>query len=361
MKDLIVKRAEKLRGLMKKDGADAFVILVDEKTNWESLYYMSGFRGTSGALVVYPDSVELILDGRYKEQGKMQSPFPITDQKGSTIEDVRESLKKHGAKIIFCEAAKTFHANWNLLSDSLGEWLDGSALVTDLRRIKDAAELGFIRKAGDLAGEAFMDALNSVKAGMTELEFQALLNYKISVYGGETSQGMIVASGVRSAMPHGRASEKVMRDGEWVTVDFSALWQGYFCDITRNFSLGDPDPRAAAYHDALYKAHTDAVSAIRPGVVGAEIHNVAKAVLEEAGIAQYFTHGLGHGLGIEIHEAPRLSPLKQDILQAGDVVTVEPGVYVEGWGGLRLEDDYVVTETGAERLTDKLNQCFYRI
>lgn len=362
MKELVLKRAERLRAMMKKTGADAFVVLVDEKTNWESLYYMSGFRGTSGGLVIYPDFAELILDGRYTEQGKAQSPFMVTDQKGSTTDDIRESLKRRGAKIIYCESSKTFHSNWQKLSDTCGDWYDGSALIQELRRAKDAAEISFIRKAADIAADAFLDSLNHVKPGMTELEFQALLNYKIGMLGGEVSPGMmIVASGVRSAMPHGRASEKAMRAGEWVTVDFSALWNGYFCDITRNFSLGDPDPQAAAYHDLLYKAHTESVAAIRPGVTGTSVHDIAKGMLEESGIAQYFTHGLGHGLGIEIHEAPTLSHKREDALIAGDVVTVEPGVYVEGWGGLRLEDDYVVTENGAERLTDKLNQCFYRI
>lgn len=361
MKTEIAKRAEKLRELMKKDGADAFVIIVEEKTNWESLYYMSGFKGTAGAFVLFQDSAELLLDGRYIKQGGEQAPYAVTEQKNSLITDVKESLAKHSVKSVYCEASKTFHSSWASLAEYGAEWRDGSELLCALRRRKDQSELDFIRKASDLAAAAFLDSLNHVKAGMTELEYQALLNYKINTLGGETMPSLIVASGTRSAMPHGRATDKPMRDGEWVTVDFSAICGGYFCDITRNFSIGEPDQKALEYHDSLYEAHTEAVKTLRPGAAGTDAHNRAKSVLEDAGIAQYFTHGLGHGLGLEIHEAPTLSPKKADVLAVGDVVTVEPGVYLDGWGGLRLEDDYAITETGCERLTDKLDQFFYRI
>lgn len=361
MKELIFGRAAGLRELMEKSGADAFVVVNDEKSNWESLYYLSGFRGTSGAFVLYMDDAELILDGRYARQGGEQSPFRVIDQKDGMTADIKASLARRGAKAIRCEAAKTSHSAWAALTEYGGEWLDGTDLLRSLRRAKDPAELDYIRRAADIAAEAFLDSLNHVKAGMTELEYQALLNYRINMLGGETAEGMIVASGVRSALPHGRATGKPMLRREWVTVDFSAVWRGYFCDITRNFSIGEPDPRALEYHDKLFEAQKKAVETLRGGVRGADAHNAAKDVLERAGIAGYFTHSLGHGLGIEIHEAPSLSPGREDILMAGDVVTVEPGVYIEGWGGLRLEDDYVVTETGCQRLTDKLNQCFYRI
>lgn len=359
MEELILNRAVGLRERMKYDGVDAFVIIVNETVNWESLYYMSGFRGTSGAFVLYQEDAELLLDGRYVKQGGEQSPYYVTLQKDGMMADVMESLRAHGAKVICCDASKTFHSNWLELAEYPGEWRDGSQYLQTLRRTKDVAEQSFIRRAGEIAAAAFLDTLNYVKVGMTELEFQALLNCKINMLGGETGFDMIVASGTRSALPHGRASGKALRTGEWATVDFSAVYQGYFCDITRNFSIGEPDQRAREYHDVLLAAHSEAVKKLRPGAAGKDIHNAAVAVLEKADIARYFTHGLGHGLGIEIHEAPFLSPKKDDALFVGDVVTVEPGIYIDGWGGLRIEDDYVITENGAERLTDKLNQCFY--
>lgn len=361
MKALIEKRAGSLRQLMAKDGADAFVIIVNEGTNWESLYYMSGFRGTAGALVLYRDSADFFLDPRYTKQGNEQSPYHVTEQKESPAADIKESLKKHGAQVIYCQASHTYHAVWESLAEYDAEWRDGTEYMNTLRRRKDETETGFIRKAGAIAAAAFTEALNHVRAGMTEHEFQALLNYKICVFDGETAPGMIVASGTRSAMPHGRATDKPMRSGEWTTVDFSAVYQGYFCDITRNFSIGAPDHRALEYHDKLREAQSAAVGLLRPGITGAEADGKARAALSDAGLDKYFTHGLGHGLGLEIHEAPTLSPKGNTVLAAGDVVTVEPGIYIDGWGGLRLEDDYVITENGCERLTDKLNQCFYLI
>lgn len=359
MKAIVLKRAESLRKMMENAGADAFVIIVDEGTNWQSLYYMSGFRGTAGALVLYKDGAELVLDPRYAKQGGEQSPYAVTAQKEGLAADVKESLKKHGAKIVYCQASRTYHSTWESLTAYSAEWSDGTEQIGALRRRKDDTEIGFIRDAAEIAAYAFTDTLNYVKAGMTELEFQALLNYKINSLGGETSSGMIVASGARSAMPHGRASGKPMQSGEWVTVDFSAVYQGYFCDITRNFSIGKPDPRAGEIHDILCLAQAEAVKVLRAGAAGRQADRAARETLQRAGIAEYFTHGLGHGLGIEIHEAPTLSPKKRDVLAAGDVVTIEPGVYIDGWGGLRVEDDYAVTENGCERLTNKLSQCFY--
>lgn len=361
MKTLVLKRAEMLREAMAKEGGDAFVIITDEGANWQSLYYMSGFRGTSGALVLYRDGAELMLDARYSKQGGEQSPYTVTVQNEGLTTDVKESLKKHGAKVVYCQAANTYHSVWESLTGYEAEWLDGTEHICSLRRRKDETEIGCIRKAGEIAAAAFMDSLNHVRAGMTELEFEALLNYKINGHGGGTSPGMIVASGKRSALPHGRATGKAMLQGEWVTVDFSAVYRGYFCDVTRNFAIGAPDARALEYHGQLLKAQEEAVKLLRAGAVGTDVHNRAREALADAGISKYFVHGLGHGLGIEIHEAPMLSSRKRDVLAAGDVVTVEPGVYIDGWGGLRVEDDYVVGENGCELLTNELHQCFYLI
>ena len=360
MKEYILARAEKMRGAMSEQGCDAFVIMTDESTNWESLFYMSGFRGTSGALVIYPDSAELILDSRYAEQGRAQSPHRLLEQKTGLIEDIAASLACHNVANVMCESDKTFHSSWAKLSSCGVTITDGTPLMKELRRTKDASEISSVRRAGDIGTEAFLETLNHVKDGMSEKEFESLLNYNINILGGECGFDMIVASGTRSSMPHGRATDKKMRNGEWVTVDYGARFNGYFCDITRNFSIGAPDDKAASYHETVLEAHRTSAEKIRAGLCGTDIHNTALAVLEKKGLGKYFTHGLGHGFGLEIHEAPYLSPRRKSVLQAGDIVTVEPGIYIEGWGGLRIEDDYLVAENSAQRLTDKLNQCFYR-
>ncbi|MDO5562691.1 MAG: Xaa-Pro peptidase family protein [Synergistaceae bacterium] len=361
MKDRVLERADKLRELMKGTKAGAFVIINDESANWESLYYMSGFRGTSGALIVYPDCAELILDGRYSKQGGEQSPHTILSQVNGITDDIKESLTRHGVKTVLCEAEKTYASSWKKLEAAGLCLLDGTEDIKSLRSVKDDFEIDCIRRAGEIGTDAFLDMLGVVKEGTTEKEVEAYLNYKINLLGGETGFEMIVASGERGALPHGRATDKPIKKGESVTVDFGARWMGYFCDITRNFSIGEPNQKAAQYHDTLAEAHTMAAERLRSGVSGTEIHDIAMQVIDADGLGEYFTHGLGHGFGLEIHEAPFLSSRREYTLAAGNVVTVEPGIYIDGFGGLRLEDDYLVTDDGAERLTGKLNQCFYRI
>lgn len=358
----ILRRTERLAKELRERGADAFVIVNDEDTNWESLFYMSGFRGTAGSLAVYADGeAELTLDGRYAAQGREQSPHRVLEQKTSLEGDLTENLKRHGSLEILCEAGKTFHGTWEKLSSAGGRWRDGGAVMRELRREKDAGEVEEIKRAAAIGAEAFLETLDCAKPGMTEKAFEALLNYKISLLGGGPGFDMIVASGLRSVMPHGRASEKTMEAGEWVTVDYGARWNGYFCDITRNFSIGKPSGEAAEMHELLRRAHNETAAMLRAGVSGAGVHKRAVEIFAAEGKDGCFTHSLGHGLGLEIHEAPLLSPRRDDILRAGDVVTIEPGLYIPGFGGMRLEDDYLVTEDGAERLTKKLNQCFYSI
>lgn len=358
----ILKRAEKLREEMAKTGTDAFVVFTEESYNWESLYYLSGFRGTSGALAVYKDSAELILDARYRQQGEIQSPHRVSAQKNSLVDDLIESISAHGAQKILCEATKTSHLTWEKLSSAKNtRWSDGSYLISELRRSKDEHEVRFIIRAGEIAADAFLDTLGLVRPGMTEKEFEALLNFNINKFGGEAGFDMIVASGTRSSMPHGRATDKEMVRGEWVTVDFGVRYSGYFCDITRNFSFGAPDPRAKDYHEILSEAHHAAVRVLCSGAKGTVVYKTAYDVLESMGLGRYFTHGLGHGLGIEIHETPYISSKYSYELKHNDVVTIEPGIYIDGWGGLRLEDNYLIIEQAGTRLTGKLDQSFYRV
>lgn len=358
----ILERVEKLRAVMKEYGADAFVVINDEDSNWESLFYISGFRGTAGAAIIYMDSAELILDPRYYEQGRKQSPYSeILKQTSSLPYEVKVSLIYHSAKNIRCEADRTSHYTWLEMSCAAGIWKDGSDWIKRLRRTKDADETADIRKSARIASDAFLNSLDSVRPGMTEKEFESLLNYKIGLAGGEAGFNMIVASGVRSSMPHGRASEKEMKRGEWVTVDYGARWNGYFCDITRNFSIGEPDGIAVELHEMLLRAHRDAASMLKPGADGSAVHGKAVEVLNSKDMGKYFTHSLGHGFGLEIHEEPLLSGRKDFVLAEGDIVTIEPGVYIEGKGGMRLEDDYLITANGSERLTDMLDQRLFTV
>ena len=355
--EYILSRAVRLREEMRASGANAYVALNDEDSNWESLFYLSGFRGTAGAIIIYDNAEpELILDGRYAEAGRAQSPYKVTEQEESLAEDVRANLRAHGAEEILCEARKTSHENWLRLADGLGRWRDGGAVMEKLRRKKDSEEISCIKKAAEIGARAFLEALDAVRPGMTEKEFESLLNYRISAAGGGAGFDMIVASGARGAMPHGRATAKPMRRGECVTVDFGARWNGYMCDITRNFSIGVPTDEAAALHALVKRAHDAGAAALKAGASGAALHETAARVFAEEGKEKFFTHSLGHSFGLEVHEFPVLSPRRDCALEAGDVVTIEPGLYFEGERGMRLEDDYLITENGAELLTVGLAQ-----
>lgn len=355
--EYILSRAVRLREEMRASGASAYVAFNDEDSNWESLFYLSGFRGTAGAIIIYDNAEpELILDGRYAEAGRAQSPYKVTEQEESLAEDVRANLRAHGAEEILCEARKTSHENWLRLADGLGRWRDGGAVMEKLRRKKDSEEISCIKKAAEIGARAFLEALDAVHPGMTEKEFESLLNYRISAAGGGAGFDMIVASGARGAMPHGRASDKPMQRGECVTVDFGARWNGYMCDITRNFSIGVPTDEAAALHALVKRAHDAGAAALKAGASGAALHETAARVFAEEGKEKFFTHSLGHSFGLEVHEFPVLSPRRDCALEAGDVVTIEPGLYFEGERGMRLEDDYLVTDEGAELLTVGLAQ-----
>jgi Xaa-Pro aminopeptidase len=210
-----------------------------------------------------------------------------------------------------------------------------------------------------IARKAYDLALSEVRVGMTEVELDCRLLYAIKMAGAEkgwSHDDFVLVSGERGAMCHGRATQKTLEFGETVTLDFGAMVDGYMCDVTRNFSVGKAQEKALEIDWILVKAHKAAASALRPGIAGKDVDAVARKVISDAGYGKNFVHGLGHGLGLEVHEAPRLSPISKDILQAGDVVTVEPGIYIEGWGGLRIEDDYLVTENGSECLTQPDDQ-----
>lgn len=354
-------RVEKLRALMNDKGLEAFLLIVDERANSESCHYISGFRGSSAGLIITMNDSVLITDGRYTTQAKMQSPFKIIIQSELSIpEYLAKAVKDAGYSRVGFEAGKISQATFTKhFAPVKCEWIDASSMIPELRRTKDAEEVRLIREAARIGREALGNVLKLARAGMTEVEFDIMLTGEIKRLGAEKGwahDDFIVASGERSAMCHAPATMKKFAEGETVTVDYGAMVGGYMSDITRNFVIGHADSKAVEINAVLLKAHHEAVRALRPGVKGADVDAVARKVIADAGYGDKFVHGLGHGLGLEVHESPRLSRTSKDILKAGDVVTIEPGIYIEGWGGLRIEDDYLITEDGCECLTVNDNQ-----
>ena len=359
--NMINSRLAKLRNLMRERKLDSFVLIVNERANSESCHYISGFRGSSAGLIITQDDAILITDGRYTTQAKMQSNYNIIIQsKISLYEYIANAVKDSNWVNVGFEAEKiSYHDYMKYFAPVKANWVDSSDLILTLRRCKDSQEIEYIKQAAKIGRQALANVLKQTHAGMSEIEFDIKLNEQIKLLGGEKGwahDDFIVASGERSAMCHAPATDKKFMDGDIVTVDYGAMVNGYMSDITRNFALTHLSDKAREINNILLDAHNQAVKALRPGVSGFDVDLTARKVIESAGYGQYFLHGLGHGLGLEVHESPRLSPTSKDILRVGDVVTIEPGIYIEGFGGLRIEDDYLITEDGCECLTINDNQ-----
>ena len=361
----IPQRLEGLRAQLRDQVLDGFVLFVTEGSNWEGAYYISGFRGSSATLLITHDEEILITDGRYTVQAEEQSRFKVVDQGlRQTLEALKELLGARRLRRVGFEGERVSYALFKKLECIDVKWVDSSSIIPSLRRCKDALEVSCIRKAAAFAASALEEALDSFGPGDAEVKLSALLEFRLRMSGAEggwKSHEFIVASGERSALPHGAPTDRRLMPGEWLTLDYGARYEGYVCDITRNVAAKRRYAWAYDVHNLLSEAQKVALEVMKPGVAAKDVDAAARAVIQRAGFGAYFTHGLGHGIGLELHEAPRLSPSSDDVLQEGDVVTVEPGVYVKGRGGLRLEDDYLITADGPLCLTEGVPKEFFLI
>lgn len=344
-------RLKKLRAGLAASQLDAMAV-----THLTNVRYLGGFTGTSGMLLCLPDQYYFITDFRYRTQAASQmgdlAHIAIAD-KGLWKEAARV-LKKHGVQRLGFEAEHTSVAAHTEIQKQVAplETVATSGTVEALRMIKEADELEIMRQSARIADEAFAHALSLLRPGIAELEIANQIELKIRELGGQgTSFDTIVASGTRSALPHGVASEKLLEKGDMVTIDMGARFGGYCSDMTRTVCLGKASKKHKEIYALTHQAQVAASAALRPGFGCKAADAVARAVISEAGYGDYFGHGLGHGVGMDIHEGPRLSKLGKGKLQAGMVVTSEPGIYLPEWGGVRIEDMLVITPEGAEILT----------
>jgi Xaa-Pro aminopeptidase len=344
----VTQRLDKLRQRIAEANADALLV-----THSANVRYLSGFTSPADArILVTLDKVLFITDGRYIAQAKQEVTLEtqIIPAATTAMEYLAELVKPYKLAV---EASHMTLEFATLLKEKTGrEVLPTKNLVTDLRLIKTPEELGFLRASAALTDKAFSYILNVLDAGMTEVEVALELERFLRKQGSEgVAFEVIVASGERSAMPHGRASQKVMGMGELVTMDFGAVLHGYHSDMTRTVGLGDVPEDQQALYAAVLETQELALAAIAPKKNGKAIDQLARDHFKKYGLEEYFVHSLGHGVGLEIHEGPTLSQRKEDILELGMTVTVEPGVYVPGKAGVRIEDLVVVTEHGCERLS----------
>ena len=326
-------------------------ILVTKVAN---VTYFSGFRGDSTALLVGKNFRRLVTDGRYIEQAKRQvKDFALVKQTEGISKKLVDEIKSAGAKTVGVEANVMTVAQRDYLARELNGVEFKSLELDTLRMVKDAAEVDLIRKACKIADDAFMKVLNVIRPNVREIEVAAELEYFMRRFGSErTAFDTIVASGIRGSLPHGVATDKKICAGEFVTLDFGATFDGYRSDITRTVAVGKISVEQRKMYEAVFDAQAFGLEVITAGKSGKDVDAAVRERLTAAGYGKNFVHGLGHGVGLEIHEEPRLSRLsKCEQLLPGMIVTDEPGVYVENFGGVRIEDTVLVTDGRAEPLT----------
>ena len=347
-------RLRRLQRQLSQNRFDLFLV-----THLPNVRYLTGFTGSSAALLVSPSSAALFTDGRYTTQAKAEvknarivigTKAPVTAAAEFLLKRVKRTQPVLGIE----PESLTAGARDRLSALTRGKARLRSAppLIERARMVKDAGELRLIRRAIDLGASLFRIACDTIKPGTREVEVAAAMEFEARSHGAEgMSFPTIIAAGPRSAVVHGRASAARIPRRGFVVCDFGVILSGYCSDRTRTVHVGQPSREARNLYAAVLEAQLAAIAKVRPGVTAAEVDEAARSVLRKAKLAQYFTHSTGHGLGLEIHEAPRLAVGQQQKLESGMVVTVEPGAYIPGKGGVRIEDVVVVTPSGCEVLT----------
>jgi Xaa-Pro aminopeptidase len=350
-------RQQRLRRALLEHKAQAMLV-----TQLPNIRYLCGFTGSSGVLACrlgrYPGGIQsaFFTDGRYTQQARDEVQRARVVIAGKPVlAAALEWLASRRFGRVAIEAEHVTVADLPAIEKGLGRRtrvVPTSRLVARLRMIKEPGELKVMRRAALLGASLFDVALRKIWPGVTEASVAAAMEHAAREAGAEAmSFDTIVASGKRSAMPHGRASQaKVPRRG-FCILDFGVILAGYCSDMTRTLYVGAPDRRAAAMYEAVRDAQQAGVAAVRAGTTAEDIDRATRGVLDKAGFGRFFTHSTGHGVGLEIHEPPRLGQQQPEILQPGMVITIEPGIYVPGSGGVRIEDMVVVTEQGCEVLT----------
>lgn len=339
----------KLRTVLEEKGIDALLI-----TNEYNRRYMTGFTGTAGVAIVSKNDAVFITDFRYTEQAASQiKDFRIVKHEKTLIEEVATQVAQMGIQTLGFEKEDLTYSSFEMYKQAVkADLVPEAGLVEKIRLIKTVEEISIIKAACRIADEAYEHIVTYIKPGMTELEVSNELEFFMRKRGATSSSfDTIVASGVRSALPHGVASDKVIEVGDFVTLDFGAVYNGYISDTTRTVAVGEPSEKLKEIYQVVLDSQLLALEKVKPGMTGKEADAIARDYIASKGYGEAFGHSLGHGIGLEVHEGPGLSFRSDIVLEPGMVITIEPGIYLPNIGGVRIEDDALVTENGLEKLT----------
>jgi Xaa-Pro aminopeptidase len=340
-------RLERLRARLEALGVDALLVTSPVSRRW-----VSGFTGSAGVLLVSRDDALFATDSRYWEQVGQQAPgFRLIKVAGATTVTAPALLEGTGGTRLGFEPAHMTVADYETWTHAIAELpahsrpqlVPAPRAVEDLRMVKEPAELDALTRAVLLGDDALRHGLKVVRPGMTERQLAWEIERYALEHGAESmSFDTIVGGGAHGSLPHWRARDAPLAAGQGVVIDMGVIVDGYCSDLTRTIFLGEPDDAFKRIYDVVLTAQTMAEERIEAGMTGRDAHLIAQQVIVDAGHGEHFGHGLGHGVGLEIHEDPRLSPFSSDVLADGHVVTVEPGIYLPGWGGVRIEDQCVM-------------------
>ena len=350
----IADRIDKLRSRFEELKIDAILVTDDENRR-----YLSGFVGTAGYLFITQKGAVLATDSRYTEQAGDQAPDYRVDRITGRLEWLPTLAAELGVKRLGFEADNVTVHLLDRFKAAASESDNGAkhlelvpttGVPLGLRAFKDAGELALLQRSIDIADKAFTTVAETIRAGDTEEEVAWRIEVAVREQGAESlSFPTIVGSGPNAALPHHRAGERKIREGESIVIDMGARYRGYCSDLTRTVVVGEPDDQFKKVYDTVLAAQLTAIESLEAGRTGAEVDNLARAVIVEAGYGELFGHSLGHGVGLEVHEAPWVASRVEDKLRDGMTFTIEPGIYISGWGGVRIED-IVVLENGRARV-----------
>ena len=346
-----MSRFEQVAAKLEEYGLDAMLVLSEPNR-----LYVTGFQASDGAALVTKRGSWFFTDSRYIEAARRAvtgAAVAENTAKSPVTSLVNQVLEQTGARRLGYEDAYTTVADYRRLSEKLeAELVGATGLLTDLRMVKDAAEVETLIAAQRIAEGAFAEVLNFIRPGRTEQEIAAFLQYQMLLRGAERmSFDPIVVGGPNSSMPHGVPTAKPVGEGEFITMDFGCVYRGYCSDMTRTVAVGHVTEEMEAVYQTVLSAQLAGIAAARAGATGREIDGAGRKVIADAGYGPYFGHSFGHGVGVEIHESPNASPGGEKPLPAGAVISAEPGIYLPGRFGVRIEDVIVLTEDGCRDIT----------
>ena len=348
-RDIYMTEVKNIRKMLQDKEIEALLIF-----NPENRQYVSGFTGSAGYVLISEKEQVFMTDFRYIEQAKKETKgFNIIEI--SRDNPVTDIIKEYNFNTLGIEDDFITYEQFLEFDEKLKntKLVPLKKSLTEIRSIKSKEEISKIQRAAEITDKAYDHIINNIRPGLREIDIALDLEYFMKTMGAsKVSFDIIVASGYRSALPHGVASEKPLEKGDMVTIDFGCVYQGYCSDMTRSFVLGQATEKQKEVYYTVLEAQETALTAVKPGKTGKELDEIARKIITDKGFGEYFGHGLGHGVGLEVHELPHVNHLGEKAMQPGMVITIEPGVYIPEFGGVRIEDLLTVTEDGYKLLSN---------